>query len=155
MKQCTLCKGLFPLTSFNRKSRAPDGLQNVCRECNRANARRYFAENREKHIRVIMERTRLARQLAQDHIGSYLSSHPCVDCGEQDIRVLDFDHRPGVVKISDVMRLVRFGHNLRKIDAEIEKCDVRCRNCHARVTYERAGNSWRQRWFEKQRSVGL
>jgi len=150
MKTCTICKGAFPLTSFNKRKRSPDGLQDVCRECNRASARRYYAANREKHLRVVMERTKVARRVAQDHIGEYLASHPCVDCGELDIRVLDFDHRPGVNKSADVMRLVRFGHSLRKVAAEIEKCDVRCRNCHARVTYERAGNSWRQRWFEKQ-----
>ncbi|GAT73927.1 hypothetical protein [Microbacterium hydrocarbonoxydans] len=41
------------------------------------------------------------------------------------------------------MRLVRNGHPAATIIAEIDKCDVRCRNCHAIVTYERMGGSWR------------
>lgn len=154
MKRCTICKQAYELTEFNRKRSSSDGLQDVCRECNRASARRYYSENREKHLRVVMERTKRARRAAQDFIGGYLAIHPCVDCGEADIRVLDFDHRPGVAKSADVMRLVRFGHSLKKVVSEIAKCDVRCRNCHARVTYERSENNWRQRWALKQTPGG-
>jgi len=150
MKRCTLCHDLFPLTEFNKKSKSPDGLQDVCRECNRARARRYYAENRDKHLKVVMARVKASRRASQDYIGAHLVEHPCVDCGETDLRVLDFDHRPGVDKAGDVMRLVRHGHSLRKIQAEMAKCDIRCRNCHARVTYERSGNSWRQRWRQIQ-----
>lgn len=151
MKRCTICKQSFPATFFNKRVRSADGLQDVCRDCNKASARRYYRDNREKHLQVVMARTKEARRVAQEFIGEYLAVHPCVDCGEDDIRTLDFDHRPGAIKESDVMRLVRFGHSLKKIAAEIEKCDVRCRNCHARVTYERSGNSWRQRWHDRQR----
>lgn len=41
------------------------------------------------------------------------------------------------------MRLVRDGFSRRVVAAEIEKCDVRCRNCHAIATYERMGKNWR------------
>jgi hypothetical protein len=150
MKRCTLCRNDLPLAEFNRKAKSPDGLQNVCRECNRARARRYYADNREKHVRVVMERTKHARRVAQAFIGQYLALHPCIDCGEGDIRVLDFDHRVGVDKVADVMRLVRLGHGLDTVAAEMAKCDIRYRNCHARVTYERSGNSWRQKWRQIQ-----
>ena len=73
----------------------------------------------------------------------YLSVHPCVDCGVSALRVLDFDHRPGTDKRDGVMQLVRNGFSLGVISTEIEKCDVRCRNCHAVVTYERMGTTWR------------
>ncbi len=43
------------------------------------------------------------------------------------------------------MRLVQHGYSLARIMAEIAKCDVRCRNCHAKVTYERMGDNWRSR----------
>lgn len=36
----------------------------------------------------------------------------------------------------------------RRILAEIEKCDVRCANCHRRVTVERGG-WWRQAVHER------
>ncbi|GGD83472.1 hypothetical protein [Microbacterium murale] len=76
-------------------------------------------------------------------ITKYLNDHPCVDCGVSDLRVLDFDHRPGGNKRDGVMQLVRNGFGLSIIEDEISKCDVRCRNCHAIVTYERMGNNWR------------
>lgn len=41
------------------------------------------------------------------------------------------------------MQLVRNGFSVAIIAAEIDRCDVRCRNCHAIVTYERMGGSWR------------
>lgn len=40
------------------------------------------------------------------------------------------------------MQLVRNGFRIAIIAAEIDRCDVRCRNCHAIVTYERMGGSW-------------
>ena len=78
-------------------------------------------------------------------VADHLLTHPCVDCDEADVRVLDFDHRVGAGKEADVMRLVQHGYSLSRIMAEIAKCDVRCRNCHAKVTYQRMGDNWRSR----------
>lgn len=57
--------------------------------------------------------------------------------------MLDFDHRDAADKGTEVMRLAQGGHALKRVAAEIAKCDVRCRNCHAIVTYERMGANWR------------
>ncbi len=94
-------------------------------------------------MRVIMKRKAEQRRLAIDAVGGYLLTHVCVDCGEADIRVLDFDHRADAKKKADVMRLAQQGYSVAIIMAEIAKCDVRCRNCHAKVTYERMGDNWR------------
>lgn len=106
MKRCVTCRRSLPLADFNRKRRSTDGRQNVCRDCNRERSRRYYLENREKHLRVIAARTSRAKRLAREFAGEYLLSHPCLDCGEVDIRVLDFDHRPGTRKTRNVMLLV-------------------------------------------------
>ena len=37
------------------------------------------------------------------------------------------------------------GGSLEKLIAEVKKCEIRCRNCHAIKTYERLGGSWRDR----------
>jgi hypothetical protein len=60
----------------------------------------------------------------------------CVDCGLDDILVLEFDHVRGV-KERNVSKLVREGRSLRRLQAEIAKCDVRCASCHRRRTVER------------------
>jgi len=142
-KRCGTCGVEKALSDFNRKSARTDGLQEVCRDCNRESSRRYYRRNREHHIAVIRARTDAQKAKAIAFIAAYLSVHPCVDCGVSDLRVLDFDHRPGTDKRDGVMQLVRNGFSLGVISTEIDKCDVRCRNCHAVVTYERMGTTWR------------
>ncbi|MFB9641779.1 hypothetical protein [Agromyces lapidis] len=96
-----------------------------------------------------MARKAQQRRLALDAVGDYLSAHPCLDCGESDIRVLDFDHRAGCEKSAEVMRLAQNGYSVRKVMGEIAKCDVRCRNCHAKITYERSGENWRTAFMRR------
>ncbi|MFF2372692.1 hypothetical protein [Agromyces sp. NPDC058110] len=142
-KPCTSCKQSKPHAEFNVRRASADGLQNVCRSCNRARARRYYAENREAHVQVIVARKANIRRATLESIGEYLAGHPCIDCGERDLRVLDFDHREGASKSAEVMKLAQHGYALHRVMAEIAKCDVRCRNCHAKVTYDRMGANWR------------
>lgn len=142
-KRCGTCGRVKPLTAFNRKASRVDGRQEVCRECNRASSRRYYERNREHHIAVIRARTKAQKTASVAFVARYLTAHPCIDCGAADLRVLDFDHRPGSQKRDGVMQLVRNGFSLTVVRQEISKCDVRCRNCHAIVTYERMGSNWR------------
>lgn len=144
-KLCTGCKQSKPIDDFNVRRASRDKLQGICRRCDNERARRYYAENREAHIRVIVARKAVIRRGALDAIGEFLSTHPCVDCGESDLRVLDFDHRETEVKRTEVMKLAQDGYSIARIREEIAKCDVRCRNCHAKVTYERLGDNWRSR----------
>lgn len=66
---------------------------------------------------------------------SYLLEHPCVDCGETDITVLEFDHLRD--KTKDVSALMKGTSSWSRIEAEILKCAVRCANCHRRETERR------------------
>lgn len=70
-------------------------------------------------------------------IVSYLAKHPCVDCGETDPLVLQFDHVAGVktINVTATLHLADWG----KIAAEIAKCAVRCANCHSRKTSSQLG----------------
>jgi hypothetical protein len=69
----------------------------------------------------------------------FLAGHPCVDCGERDPAVLDFDHVG--VKRELVSALVARAAPWSRIVEEIAQCEVRCANCHRRVTARRAGCS--------------
>ena len=55
----------------------------------------------------------------------YLAQNPCVDCNCSDLRVLTFDH------IRD---------KTARVMEEIDKCQVRCANCHMLSTQERTGH---------------
>jgi hypothetical protein len=87
-KRCSTCKQDKPLEAFNRLTKAPDGRQYSCRECNR----RYHETNKQRHNAQIRERSRRLRSEIREWIRGYLSTHPCVDCGETDPVVLEFDH---------------------------------------------------------------
>lgn len=132
-KRCCTCKEVKQRSEFNRASARKDGLQASCRECNR----RYHYDNWERHMAQIRARRRRLRKQAQAFLIGYLRAHPCVDCGETDIVVLEFDHlRDKRAAISQMIG----NQELRTIKAEIEKCDVVCANCHRRRTARRG--SW-------------
>ena len=61
-------------------------------------------------------------------INDYLSDKNCVDCGESNPIVLDFDHRKN--KTMDISRMIRNNVSKDRLLTEIQKCDIRCCNCH-------------------------
>lgn len=69
----------------------------------------------------------------KEFVQNFLKTHPCVDCGETDIIVLEFDHVRGV-KLDSISGMVRDARSLKAISDEIAKCEVRCANCHRRKT---------------------
>jgi hypothetical protein len=73
------------------------------------------------------------RERTKAKVISYLQTHPCVDCGETDVVVLEFDHVRGCKERTISSMLVQ-GYSFAKILEEIAKCDVRCANCHRRKT---------------------
>lgn len=85
------------------------------------------------------------RQANKERLFEYLSNHPCVDCGENDVVVLEFDHLPEFEKKFNIGRAV--GASTRKwatIQAEIDKCEVVCSNDHKRRTAKRSGSWWKE-----------
>ena len=69
-------------------------------------------------------------------VWGYKLEHPCVDCGEDDPRVLDFDHRDPKTKRKGVAYMVQAGYSLEAAKAEVAKCDIRCANCHRRRSFD-------------------
>jgi hypothetical protein len=110
------------------------GLQHWCRECFRA----YFRERGDVHRRQVAQRQRRISEAARAVVVAYLAEHPCRDCGESDPAVLEFDHVRG--KTQDVAFLIGHGASPERIHAEIERCEVRCANCHRRATAHRSGS---------------
>lgn len=84
-------------------------------------------------------RQRLSRERNRALVAAHVATHPCVDCGESDPVVLDFDHVRGE-KRRNVSRMVASHFSEKNILAEIEKCEVVCANCHRRRTAKRG--SW-------------
>jgi hypothetical protein len=138
MKTCSRCKQLYPLDNFNKKKGTRDGLQSWCRDCNKARSRRYYAEHRNEHKKIIRVRADRIKIERQRQYCEYLSQHPCVDCGEDDIIVLEPDHLYD--KERNLSEMIRSGVKWEKILNELEKCEIVCRNDHARRTHSRFQN---------------
>ena len=100
-----------------------------------ATKRNYHAEwyerNRKKRVRQIADRRKVMRIAGRKYVRDHLLTHSCVDCGENDPVVLDFDHVRGKKK-AEVTKLAADGYTTKAIQAEIDKCDIRCANCHRR-----------------------
>lgn len=135
MKICSSCLVSQPLEHYHNSSRSKDGKQSRCKTCNRKQRVAYYrtAEGR-KSNELSGKRNDIRNQ---QYVYEYLSKHPCADCNEADIVVLEFDHLRD--KEFNVCKGIKAGYSLQRIKNEIEKCEVVCANCHKRRTAQRAG----------------
>lgn len=139
MKICTQCNQEKQLSSFHRRPERAGGYSSSCKDCfNRKGRQKYHSDPRRKSSQIASaEAIKLRNRM---FIWKYLQDHPCLDCGESDPVVLDFDHVRGV-KVCNISAMVTQKATLKRIAEEIEKCEVRCANCHRRATARR-GNWW-------------
>ena len=76
---------------------------------------------------------------SKEYIDAIKSISECIDCGESNPLVLDFDHVRGNKKMC-ISNMVRNSYSIETIQKEIEKCEIRCSNCHRIVTHKRIKN---------------
>jgi hypothetical protein len=69
----------------------------------------------------------------------YLVGKSCKNCGESDPVVLDFDHDSPSNKFKSVARMLSGHYSWGKIQKEIQKCTIRCANCHRRRPHNQFG----------------
>jgi len=98
MKICPRCKEKKELDAFFKKSDRLAGA--YCKPCQLAYVREHYrrtkgaynARRYALHDKYMKRNPRLVLE--------YLNTHPCVDCGESDQVVLDFDHVTGERKLA-------------------------------------------------------
>ncbi len=129
---CTGCKQVKPVSEYNFKFRLLGQLQTHCRECQKGYKRTHYGKHKQAYIAKSARQKEEAVRRNHEFVAEYLRTHPCIDCGETNIVVLEFDHRSG--KDRPISRLIGSGLSREKILNEISKCDVRCANCHRRKT---------------------
>jgi hypothetical protein len=138
VKTCTRCGETKPLCQFPPVRRSePEKLQTWCRACFAENNSRYYQEHRDAQRARLYRNSAARREENERRIVTYLTTHACVDCGEADIVVLQFDHLRD--KSFCISALLGRGASWTRIEREIAKCEVRCANCHARKTAREHG----------------
>lgn len=133
---CRTCKTWKPKDEFNYRDSERRLLQYDCRECAQKHRRNSYANHQETARASNDEWTQRAVETAREYVYEYLSTHPCVDCGNNNVLVLTFDH-VRCTKKEAVSVMVGRGRSLKTIQAEMEKCDVVCFNCHMRREHNR------------------
>ena len=140
MKVCYCSQQEKPLTEFPLNRTRSDGRAGMCRECKKVYNASYYKRTKERHNPARRERVRRVRAEAGEKVYQYLRSHPCVDCGETDIVVLEFDHQSD--KVAGICEMILAGKDWSTILSEIAKCEVVCANDHRRRTAVAFG--WRK-----------
>ena len=135
MKVCSECKLEKDESEFNKNRGKPSVWCKTCLKIYH-HKRNSTTEMRKKR----MESNYKKRNAVRIKVMEYLNSNPCVQCGENDIVVLEFDHLRD--KKFAIAEGVSGGYAWKTIEKEIEKCRVLCANCHRRHTAESRG------WFK-------
>ncbi len=116
-RKCKTCGKVLLIEKF-AKAGCIKGKVYYRHECNKCYIKRKGDRRREKSIWV----------------KEYKMTQKCVICGNDDFRVLEFDHLGE--KLNNVGDMARLGFSKNKILEEIKKCQVLCANCHRIKTYE-------------------
>src|SRR5258708_29735036 len=132
MKVCIRWKLEKELKEFNFKFKSKGVRQAQCKVCTRLYVRNHYYENKEYYLKKAHRNNASLREKVRNYLWKYLSSHYCKDCGEKDILVLEFDHKGN--KYKEIARMITGRYSLARVINEVEKCEVRCANCHRRKT---------------------
>lgn len=127
MKICSRCKTEKLEFQFHKNKNSKSGLTSDCKDCHNEAHRNNYKHNA-KRREYVYKYNKTRYEERKQIVKGYLSKHPCVDCGNTDIRVLEFDHIRGEKKFN-IGRTLTVG-TMKILEEEIAKCEVRCANCH-------------------------
>lgn len=133
MKTCSKCKEEKPLNAFAKRGKI---RQAYCKDCQSAYRKEHYVKNRQKYI----DKAEKQRNKVKKEFFEWLQTKSCIDCGESDIRTLEFDHVRGK-KEGNISRMLAVASKERLLK-ELEKCDIVCANCHRK----RTANT--QNWYQ-------
>ena len=137
MKRCSMCQEMKALEDFMWRRKRLNERDCYCRPCRAIYKREHYRANKPRYIQNAQVWSHADRRRRVSWLIDYFKSHPCVDCGETDPVVLEFDHlRDKAFNIADGISRNR---PWALILEEIEKCEVVCANCHRKRTSLRGG----------------
>jgi len=99
-------------------------------------ARWHYKKNKELYKSRAKTHKAKSIKRNREFVKSYKLESPCLDCGEPDWIVLEFDHVKGK-KRGNIGDMVNSPVGLKTLIKEMGKCEVVCANCHRRRTHKR------------------
>jgi hypothetical protein len=130
--RCNKCHREKELSDFSYKNQEKGVRKKICKQCHSLYRRQHYLQNKEKYIAKALKWNKEQGKILSQFLFNTLSQSQCVDCGEKDILVLEFDHISG--KTLGISEMYKNRYSLVAVKNELEKCVVRCANCHRRKT---------------------
>jgi hypothetical protein len=127
---CTGCGQTKEADAFGYRNKAAGRRHRRCKTCVAGYSRTHYVARKARYIAASRKNSHRRRRGLARLVIEYLRTHPCVDCGQDDPLVLDFDHVDPTKRRGTVYRLVHQGLSWATVETEIAKCLVRCANCH-------------------------
>lgn len=144
MKRCTKCLVEKLESEFFFKVKKTGKLQAQCKLCYKEHRKTYQAEHYRKFGDQYRARAKISRLATKRKLRTrmvdYLRGKSCLLCGEDDIRVLEFDHLDQTTKSFTIAWALGRGKSWQTIEAEIAKCRILCANCHRKHTATQNGS---------------
>lgn len=137
MKICTRCKKEKELEGFPIKNSKTGRLNSMCITCKQEYDRVYWENNKKEKGEQKRKLANANRIIKRKFIIDILKKSLCCDCEINDWRVLEFDHKDRETKSFNIADSTSY--SIERIQAEIDKCDIVCANCHNIRTIEQRG----------------
>ena len=148
LKYCYVCNNHFPQSKFYHNRSKKDGFSDACKKCTNRYKNRYKKKRKkipsvktaeQEYNRTYEKKVRSKKIAINNYIVLERLLMGCVDCEEKNILVLEFDHLRD--KHGNIGNL-RIRANPEVLIQELDKCVVRCANCHHIKTAKERG-SWK------------
>ena len=139
-KTCAICKIEKDISEFGKHDRFGH-LNNKCKPCFAESMKEYrnthpekTKESRKKcYLKTINKRKQYNKKKLIERkqliYNILIISGGCIDCGLKDPECLEFDHKDRDDKIMNIAR-AKQSSSTEKLLKEIDKCEIRCANCH-------------------------
>ena len=147
MKRCNDCKKEKNFGEFSWERRG-EKRSKRCKDCQKIRSKKHYKENSEEYVKY---RHNL-KERNQRYIYNYLKNNPCINCGETNPIVLEFDHIDPKTKEFGLGAAGQRRVSIKKIQEEINKCVVLCANCH-RIKTSRDRNYYCYKFLEEEKNI--
>lgn len=127
-RMCMFCGKDKLIEDFCWKNKAKGKRNLKCKKCVNDDSKRHYQLNKSTYLARTKKSNKFYNERNQLIVVNYLKSHPCVDCGNTNILVLDFDHM--FDKKSNIANMARDCVSEELLLCEMGKCEIRCANCH-------------------------
>src|SRR5690242_11356440 len=105
LKTCSKCKQSKSIDFFTKDKNTKDGLRPSCKDCVAAYDKGRYEKNKRASHDKRNEQRKKQRVICKKLVLTHLKEHGCVDCGEKDPIVLEFDHVRGI-KTNNICHMI-------------------------------------------------